>query len=423
MNYARIFALVLLVLMIGLSRRQYRSLLNPVVIFSFPFALILAYQELAFTSLPFGFRAAALIVAGPLGLWLGLTFTTQFSSAAPREERRLHVSPAAETLVRVLSWSGLAIALLYTWALREAIILGGVGQRGQVFYREVFFSTTGASMTYRLLHGGMLCAGFFMAIVAATRGMRRLPVIIYLLLAFLQAWISSTRLPFLIILLMFILASALTRPHTFVRLTPRVGRIILVSVLASLVLFTVVLQRRGSTPDEIRAKIAYTLVGGPSALSEYLDGNVQVDAPSGWGLTFAGVREALGGNKRALGAYQTSVEFERGVQASQTNVFTWYLPLLLDFTPAGVIGILMLLGMLIGPVSLRASRGQASPTAVGVLAVIYLLLIDASVHPLTYYNFFYVLPVIALFFNKLFRWDVSASRQNIEQVARESTHA
>ncbi|MGH8527364.1 MAG: hypothetical protein ACREXY_25100, partial [Gammaproteobacteria bacterium] len=114
-----------------------------------------------------------------------------------------------------------------------------------------------------------------------------------------------------------------------------------------------------------------------------------------WGLTFGGLRELITQRERESGIYTTSVQFDPTRAGAHSNVYTWYVPLLHDFGVPGTLAVLFALGMLLAPLTLKASAGTASPSQLGMLACLLLVLADALIQPLTFYNFWYILLLLA----------------------------
>lgn len=396
MNTARVSAILALAFCTYEGRRLAGAFFNPVTWYCLPFFLILAYQELMLPSLAFGTRASLLLIASAVALLLGFAIG---GASTPRS------SATSCVMVPRMGRIGLTAAALFfllgaalNLYLVQRLVAAGVGFENGTFYRQRFFTDAGPSTTLRILQAVTYAGAFYLAVVFRALPRGRLFIAAFLGLTFVQGAVISTKASMLIATLIFVVTAVTVGGMVQKRSRVRAVGAVALLVAAIVLTFGVVTQQRSQGTADIAATIEYSLAGGPSALSMVLNREADINLDAPFGLTFGGLQETLGLSNRTLGIYADVVVLRPGVPESQTNIYTWFVPLMHDFGLVGTLGVVFGIGLLTGALTRRLRAGALGVPGRGVLALINCVLAYASITALTYYNFmlllFFLTPVL-----------------------------
>jgi oligosaccharide repeat unit polymerase len=157
------------------------------------------------------------------------------------------------------------------------------------------------------------------------------------------------------------------------------------AAIATFLLVTSLLRLGGTGSAQLEAAMARVpgyAFGHLTAFSQWLETyRLHPDPPAGGAYTFAGSLARLGLGSRVPGIYAESVSLASG---DQTNVYTAFRSLIEDFTPAGALAALAIVGFIGGWSFKRVTEGH--PWAGAVLLGTYAATFWSPVTALTAYN-------------------------------------
>jgi oligosaccharide repeat unit polymerase len=401
-NAYRLLTIAVLAVLMVESHRGMKTWSNPVVFYAGPFAVILVLQQILIPGVPFGGRAASLIGGSALAFFAGaiVIWRRHATKGAHPSYRRL-IAPDAR-LLKFGVFVSYAVALYYLYELR-LVRASGVDVLNDVFYRADFYASGGQTLTLRLLQALTYVGVFYIAFAAITVRRRTLILAPMVLIMVAQSSASSSKLPTILTLELIVAVLAAVRPEAFGRLRPRLILGAGAAIAITLLVFSLVTNDRSRGTGDVVATTEYAMLGSPSALSELLDGHQTVNEPDGFGASFGGIVSALGGPQRTFGVYAASVQLTPGLYQSETNVYTWFVPLRHDFGMAGTLGLIGLLGSVLTSLFMRAREGLLGVPGLSVLALGDLTLMFAPLNTLTYYNVWFILLGMALPLSLVFR--------------------
>jgi hypothetical protein len=394
---------VLLVLIVG-ARLSLRTWGNPVSALAGSFALTLSWQQAVIPDVPFGAKAALLIIVGAVALFIGTAISTSFVSHGDTVDLRVGIAAAHRRTVRLAVWGAVAFSFLYLAYLYKVVEIERTDYINDVFYREAFSVGPGSGLLYRIAQLLMYVGAMVVALDAAQRGLGRKEPLLFLAGATAQSIVLSTKFSILLILSIFAVVWTLTHAASLRRLfTPRHVFVAGLLVVVGLYSFDAVTSRRAGGDARFGATFAYSFSGASSALSLVVDQGFRPDPDPIPGMTVGGLRELVGGSQRQFGVYLYAVTLKAGEYQSSINVYTWYLPFLQDLGVVGALALVFMIGFVTGPLFVRAREGMLSVTALVVLTCLVLLLLWAPISLLSYYNFWFGLLILAPVYGALFK--------------------
>ena len=408
MNLVRVETLCCLSLIVLAGRSAFRTWGNPATILTGVFWLSLVMQEVLIPDVPFGTMAGVTVIAGSLAVSVGAVLARRkFASPV---NTVIEVNPRRERLCTYAIYAVILVALWYTRLVYTTVVVQQNNYVNGIFYREAFSLGVGSGIDFRVGQVMMYVGAVLMALDIAARGFRRWPPLVFTACVAIQSYILSAKAPMLITLALFTSMWIGTRQASVRRIMR--GRNVAVFgliLIASFAIVSAVTQRRGGTSDDVLDTIAYSYAGPPSALSKVLDEGFNSEQ-KGDLVSIGGIRELIGGPQRGNGAGLASAILTQGVYRSNINVYTWYLPLLSDFGPIGMPLLLAALGYWAAIVGQKASRGVATVPALVVFTLLTSLFLWAPILTLTYFNFWFLLLVLAPAFGWLYRTVPPGSR-------------
>jgi oligosaccharide repeat unit polymerase len=346
-----------------LARRDTGTWANPVGFYAGPFLVVALGQEAILPDLPFSAAMAMLILGSTIALFLGMLVTLRRPKVVVDPPRLPDTHRAIRTIGLVVAF---AVALVYLYEIREARATG-LGMTGTgLFDRATFFAAGGQTPLMRVLQALTYCGVLYVAFEARQRKRPVLLVGAYLLVVFAQGVAYSAKLGILIDVLLVIAVICVGYPTRFRRIDRRTLGGVVGGLLVVVLTFQVVTMLRHQGTTDESATTAYAVLGGPSAYSVVLEDGFTVNVDDQWGLTIAGIRDAVtsGSDTRALGVYAESVEFDPSKPAeSRTNIYTWFMPLHHDFGVPGTFIVIFGLGLAASvttrqPVAVSGSSGR-----------------------------------------------------------------
>lgn len=374
---------------------------NPGSILAVGFLLSLGIQQAFIPSVPFGPLAAAAIGGGPLAVAIGALLARRAPSTVV--DSVVEIIPERQRICNYAIWTVTAVAIWYTWLTYTTIVVDQNNYINHIFYRQAFSAGVGGGAQFRISQAVMYVGAVLMALDILARGLLRWAPLTFIACVAVQSYVASTKSPTLITLaLLACLWIGARQASTRRILRTRNLAVLVVVVVAALCIVSAVTQRRAGGRGDVPNTIAYSYGGPPSALSEVLDGGFDSGLRGG-AATIGGLREALGGVQRGSGAGLNSVYLTPGVSRSNINVYTWYLPLLADLGPFGMVLALALLGYWAGALGQQAARGAAGVPRLVVFALLLTMFLWAPILAISYFNFWFLLLVLAPAFGLLYR--------------------
>lgn len=401
MNLVRFETLLGLALVSVGARAAFRTWANPASLLAGVFFLALGWQQVAIPDVSFGPLAATAILAGSVALLIGAVLAK--GPARRPLDMVIVIAPGRLRICDVAVWIVAAAAAAYTWIAYDTVIVQQNSYVNGVFYRETFFAGEGASPLYRGAQALMYVGAVLIALDVLARGFRRLPPVIFLGSLAAQSVILSTKASLLIALTLMSTVWVAARQASLRRAVSRTNMAVVVAALLGSIAVSsaVTVRRAGSDADPVAA-ISYSVAGPASAFSHVLDGGFDPGGQGGlW--TVGGLVDVLGRQHRSFGAGFVPVELTPNVYDSRINVYTWYLSLLRDVGPLAMVAVLAALGYWSTALQRRSAGGRAQVPGLVVFALLLSLLAWAPILPLTYFNFWFLILVLAPLFALLYR--------------------
>jgi oligosaccharide repeat unit polymerase len=142
---------------------------------------------------------------------------------------------------------------------------------------------------------------------------------------------------------------------------------------------------------DLADKIQGAVFGYATGFSQWFESSTfDAGAPGLGRSTFAGLFDALGLGQRQLGLFTERVVLWSGVE---TNIYTWFRPLIEDFTPVGALAVLTGVGVVAGAAHRAVTHGSIG--ALPVLAAFYATVLLSAYASIWAYNS--ILAAIVLF--------------------------
>lgn len=409
LNLIRIFTVVGLVGMMTIARATLRTWLNPVSALGGAFAAALIYQQMAIPHVTFAARASVLILAGTGAMFLGTSVTSHLARG-PAQDLSLEVNPRRAWLLTLVLWVINVIALVYLAEVVKLVLIEHTDYVRGVFYREQFNATVGNGASFRLGLLVMYIGAVLFALDAVARGFRRLLPVVFVAATVAQSVVLSAKSSTLIILTIFGITLLLAKGRSVGLFSLRAVLGVLIVVGLGFYTFAAVTHRRAGGQARLATTFAYSYAGAPSGLSEVVDNGFDPNA-KGF-LTGGGLLDLVGRQSRGVGLSLNSVTLTPGEHESAINVYTWYLPLVHDFTTPGALVVIFGLGLVMGPMTARARAGRLQPAGLVVLVMLTTLLAWAPIVLLTYYNFWLLAVLSAPLTNLFFSQSPAAARSD-----------
>lgn len=396
MNAVRITATLVLIAIAGFALARSRSPFNASTVAAVPFATELSIQEVFFREVPFGGRAALVVVAANICILAGGLCAGEVGA---HPSAHLVTRPRRRNVGLVSAYGISALSLTLALIAGRAVSGSAAGDVGQgVFDRELAVAHLSSldQLLYRMSVLTFLTAVGYSIILWRAGGRRFLPPAIGALGSSVVFAVGARgRLPTLIAFALATLCVALVNPKHDRSMRPSVLiRLIvmaLVVLLASNALFGQVAEDRYGGVQQQYAFL-YHVSTGPSALSVWLDHtqHVELRDTDTFGIAVAGWLDLIGQRPRSLGQASPVYLLREGDSTTSTNVYTGYFFLIQDVGIPGLLTVMLLVGFMASRLERRFNRRPTS--ALLVTRVCLLLLLGLMPNMLlTYYNFWWFL--------------------------------